>query len=315
MMWRNDKTIVFGKHQNPYKEIHMNKVENENVALARRSSGGGCVYQDLNNTCFSFFIPIYDATRPFDTKEENNKIILDALSAFGLQGEVSGRNDLLLEGKKFSGSAYEVDLGGKHTQKKALHHGTLLIDVDFKALQNYLNPHKKKLISKGVDSVASRVTNLKEYSAEINHDSISKAMFESFRKHYHWCSEEFVTIDDPLEYNPKAKEVYEKLTDKDWVFGQSPSFSNNLEEKFPWGLIDLHLEVARGGKIEKAKVFSDCLVPDFIDKLEEELNKKSYAYSKESFDKLGKCLKSQFEDKDNVQAMIDDLVAWLKTEM
>ena len=73
--------------------------------------------------------------------------------------------------------------------------------------------------------------------------------------------------------------------------------------------------MARGGKIEKAKVFSDCLVPDFIDKLNEELNKKGYEYSKESFDKLGKSLKSQFEDKDNVQAMIDDLVAWLKTEM
>ena len=115
MMWRNEKTIVFGKHQNPYKEIHMNKIEEENVALARRSSGGGCVYQDLNNTCFSFFIPIYDDKKPFDTKEENNKIILDAIKTFGIEGEVSGRNDLLIEGKKFSGSAYELDLGGKNT--------------------------------------------------------------------------------------------------------------------------------------------------------------------------------------------------------
>lgn len=148
MLWRNSKNIVIGKHQNPWKECHLQKMNEDNIALSRRKSGGGAVYQDQGNTCFSFLIPIYDKTLPLDSKNVNNKIILAALANLGVDAELSGRNDITLNGKKFSGSAYEVDLGGKLKRKKALHHGTLLLDVNVTALWNYLNPDKAKLQSK-----------------------------------------------------------------------------------------------------------------------------------------------------------------------
>jgi lipoate---protein ligase len=202
MMWRNDKTIVIGKHQNPFKECFMNKIHEDGVKIARRKSGGGAVYQDLGNTCFSFFIPIYDDTSPLDTRNFNNKVILKALDGFGIKGEISGRNDLEINGKKFSGSAYQLDLGGKNRRKKALHHGTLLLDVQFDDLWKYLNPNKKKLESKGVDSVVSRVMNLCTINPELEHELISTAMFESFKNLYDWCEPTSQTITDPFSVSP-----------------------------------------------------------------------------------------------------------------
>lgn len=174
------------------------------MSLARRKSGGGCVYQDLKNTCFSFFIPIYDTTSPLDTREQNNIIILDALASLEITGEVSGRNDLLVDGKKFSGSAYELDLGGVKVRKKALHHGTLMIDVDVNAVWEYLNPNKKKLESKGVDSVISRVTNLIDHYPSLDHAKISDAMFSAFAKHYNWCEVQHEVLEEPLKYDSKV---------------------------------------------------------------------------------------------------------------
>jgi lipoate-protein ligase A len=97
---------VIGKHQNPFKECYMNRIEQDKVEIARRKSGGGAVYQDLGNTCFSFFIPIYDETSPLDTRVKNNEVIINALSSLDIEAKISGRNDLEVDGKKISGSAY-----------------------------------------------------------------------------------------------------------------------------------------------------------------------------------------------------------------
>lgn len=120
-------------------------MKKDGVIVSRRKSGGGAVYQDLGNTCFSFFTP-YKKDEQYDYRSANNEIIIDALVKLGIKGEVSGRNDLVVDGKKFSGSAYRLALGNKHgVGRKALHHGTIMFSVDFKALQKYLNPNKKKL--------------------------------------------------------------------------------------------------------------------------------------------------------------------------
>lgn len=169
----------------------MNRIEEDRVAIARRKSGGGAVYQDLGNTCFSFFIPIYDDTSPLDTRVKNNEVIINALKTLNVEANISGRNDLEVDGKKISGSAYQLDLGSNTRRKKALHHGTLLLDVKFNDLHNYLNPNKKKLESKGVDSVISRVLNLCSIQPTLTHDKVSTALFESFKRQYDWCEPSF----------------------------------------------------------------------------------------------------------------------------
>lgn len=158
----------------------MQKLEEDKVVLARRKSGGGCVYQDLGNSVFSFINPIEDfGTQDFKTL--NNELLIDALKQFGIAAEASGRNDMVVDGRKISGSAYKLKLGRKDgSGRRSLHHGTMLLDLELGALGKYLNPNKKKLESKGVDSVVSRVMNLSEANSTINHDTFCSALEKSF---------------------------------------------------------------------------------------------------------------------------------------
>ena len=139
------------------------------MVLARRKSGGGCVYKDLGNSVFSFINPISDFSKQ-DFKTLNNEVLINSLSQFGIKAEASGRNDMVVDGRKISGSAYKLKLGKSDGEgRRSLHHGTMLLSLELNALQKYLNPNKKKLESKGVSSVVSRVMNLAEIAPEINH--------------------------------------------------------------------------------------------------------------------------------------------------
>ena len=155
-------------------------MEEDNVTLARRKSGGGCVYQDFGNSVFSFINPINDFAKQ-DFKTMNNEVLLKAIESFGVTGEASGRNDLTVDGKKVSGSAYKLKLGRKDgSGRRSLHHGTMLLDLELNALGKYLNPNKKKLESKGVTSVISRVMNLKEAAPTITHDTWNDSLEQAF---------------------------------------------------------------------------------------------------------------------------------------
>lgn len=148
-------------------------MEEDNVRLARRSSGGGAVFHDLGNTCFTFM-----AGKPEYDKTISTSIVLNALNALGVSAEASGRNDLVVktaEGdRKVSGSAY------RETKDRGFHHGTLLLNADLSRLANYLNPDKKKLAAKGITSVRSRVTNLTELLPGITHEQVCEAITEAF---------------------------------------------------------------------------------------------------------------------------------------
>lgn len=132
LLYRNDKTIVIGKHQNPWKECHVQEMEKAGVVLCRRKSGGGAVYQDLGNSVFSFLNPSIFPSQDFKTM--NNSLLIGALSECGIEAQASGRNDLTIQDDKFkiSGSAYKLRIRGGLRQ--ALHHGTMLINVDLQAL-------------------------------------------------------------------------------------------------------------------------------------------------------------------------------------
>ena len=161
--------MIIGRNQNAWKECHLGACDKLGVSVVRRHSGGGAVYQDLGNTNFSF---VTDQER-YD-KSKNTNILLDSLESFGINAEIKGRNDIVFGGAKISGHAY------KYSKDNALHHGTILRDVDMDVLGKVLNPSKVKLQSKGVTSVKSRVTNLRDLFPEITHESLCKALEDTF---------------------------------------------------------------------------------------------------------------------------------------
>jgi len=239
-------------------------MEKDNVILARRTSGGGAVYQDLGNTNFTFLSGIHDYN-----KNQNSQIIINALSQFGVKAETSGRNDILVNGMKISGSAYKI------SGMKAFHHGTLLINVNMNALQNYLNPNKLKLQSKGVASVRARVINLQEVNPQITHEALSKAIIEEFFKFYNDSCEIENLDSNFLKEQKLLDEVYHQYQDWNWRFGETPQFDHNLEHKFEWGLMDVHIN-SKDGIIEECKIFSDSLYPAMIEEMNKALTKARY---------------------------------------
>lgn len=153
------------------------------------------MYQDLGNSVFSFINPIEDFSKT-DYKTLNNNVLIDAISTFDIKAEASGRNDLEVDGKKISGSAYKLKLGRQNgSGRRSLHHGTMLINLEMDALQKYLNPNKKKLESKGVDSVVARVTNLNELNSLVDHGSFCDALEKTFAKKYEGMSINRVILD------------------------------------------------------------------------------------------------------------------------
>jgi lipoate---protein ligase len=263
-LWRNSETVVIGRHQNPWKECHLDKMENDGIFLARRQSGGGAVFHDLGNTNFTFM-----TSREQYSQEENFQIIIDALGAFGIPAERSGRNDLLVEGRKISGSAF------KHARDRSFHHGTLLIDADLLRLVDYLSPTKRKLLSKGIDSVRSRVANLREYVPDLTHDALARKIFEVFCSHYGESAEVEHLDSTELAAEPSLNAYYDQMKDWEWRFGRTPDFSHHLETRFDWGEIDLHLDVRRG-RIVEVRVFSDALNTEIIDYLNNTLGGTRY---------------------------------------
>ena len=172
-LWQNQNTVVIGRNQNAWKECRTTKLEEEGGHLARRLSGGGAVYHDLGNMNFTFLInkEEYDLDRQL-------QVIIGAMEILGLKAEKSGRNDILIDGKKFSGNAFYEQ------EKHCYHHGTIMVGVNMETLSRYLTVSKDKLKSKGVDSVKSRVTNLRDYLPELTMEELKVALKQSFEKVY-----------------------------------------------------------------------------------------------------------------------------------
>ncbi|QIQ22009.1 lipoate--protein ligase [Zophobihabitans entericus] len=252
-LWRNDNTVVIGRAQNPWKECNTGKMQADGIKLARRSSGGGTVFHDLGNTCFTFM-----AGKPEYNKEISTQIIVDSLRTLGLDVHASGRNDLVLKtadgDKKISGSAY------KETLDRGFHHGTILLDANLNKLAEYLNPDPKKLQAKGITSVRSRVTNLKEYRPDINHDMICQVVTQAFFNHYGAETQAEIISPEQLPDLPGFKEIFAKQSSWEWNFGNAPAFSHILEERFSWGGVDFHFDVEQG-VISRCEMFTDSLNP------------------------------------------------------
>ncbi|WP_312973987.1 lipoate--protein ligase LplA [Atlantibacter sp.] len=252
-LWRNADTVVIGRAQNPWKECNTRRMEQDNIRLARRSSGGGAVFHDLGNSCFTFM-----AGKPEYDKSVSTGIVLAALNALGVQASASGRNDLEVatpDGpRKVSGSAY------RETKDRGFHHGTLLLNADLSRLANYLNPDEKKLKAKGITSVRGRVANLNDLLPGITHQQVCDAVSEAFFAHYGERVAPEVISPDAVPDLPGFAETFARQSSWEWNFGQAPAFTHTLDERFGWGGVELHFDVEKG-HITRTQVFTDSLNP------------------------------------------------------
>lgn len=242
-LWQNKNTIVIGRNQNPYKECDVKTLKEDDVCLIRRLSGGGAVYHDLGNLNFTFIA----SDNNYDV-DNNLKVIIDAIDKFGIQSYFNGRNDLLVHERKFSGNAFISDRG------KNCHHGTLLVDVDLDKLSRYLTVSPLKLKSKGIDSVLSRVVNLKEIAPQMTIENLKTALITSFNEFY----KAEVKIDILNENEVDVTKYIEKYNSWEWNYSESPDFSIVLENKFDWGIFEINLELS-DGKVKDCKIFTDAI--------------------------------------------------------
>ncbi len=255
-LWKNQQTVVIGHNQNPYSECNVQLLLEEGGHLMRRGTGGGAVYHDLGNINFSFVADkrLYDVTKQLS-------VIQDALRTYGLETEISGRNDLTYQGRKFSGNAF-----GKG-QRNHLHHGTILIKTDGAMMQRYLIVDKAKLLKNGVKSVASRVINLSEAVPQLTSENIKQPLMASFEKVYDGQAE---TLDfDTLINNPEVQAIREHISSHDFLFGRWEQFKTTKKARFPWGGVEISLKIDEAQSIiTEAQIASDCLEPETISQAE-----------------------------------------------
>lgn len=252
-LWQNRRTVVIGKNQNAFKECKVSELEADGGFLARRPSGGGAVYHDNGNLNFTFIT----TERNYDVDKQLS-VIVEAVNSFGIRAEKTGRNDICVDERKFSGNAFLIK------GNKRYHHGTILVDVDMSQLSRYLNVDAKKLRSKGVDSVKSRVINLKALNDEVTIDGMRRALAAAFDKVYGGKSEE---IKEDLIDNADVDALKEKYASEEWKFGKHIKADLELGDKFPWGDISMQLAI-RGRAIEDIRVFTDSMDTDVAAKIE-----------------------------------------------
>ena len=252
-LWQNQNTVVIGRNQNAWKECRTKMLEDEGGKLARRSSGGGAVFHDLGNLNFTFVLPkaAYDLPRQFS-------VLQRAVAAFGLETELSGRNDVVLtrNGAKFSGNAF------RFAGQTALHHGTILISADMEKLGRYLAPSQQKMEAKGIKSVRSRVCNLTELNPSITIAAMVEALSDAFEREYGSATRQTVADLDFSCIQP----LYERYASWEWRYGKTPAFDVELSNRFSWGEIQM-MFTCKQGRVESCTVYTDAMDPTLSEQI------------------------------------------------
>ncbi|HPE16722.1 MAG TPA: lipoate--protein ligase [Oscillospiraceae bacterium] len=248
-LWQNDRTVVVGRNQNCFKECRVALLEAEGGHLARRPSGGGAVYHDRGNLNFSFVARRED----YDVGHQLS-VILHACRALGIPAEATGRNDLTVSGKKFSGNAFLEKRAG------CCHHGTILIHADTAAAERYLSASREKLASKGVASVRARIANLADFRPGLTVPEMRAALFTAFESVYGLSA----SLLAPEDFDPGAlASLRESFASDAWRYGEKLDFTYEISRRFLWGGLTLLLR-AEDGAVARCRAESDAMDADFI---------------------------------------------------
>jgi lipoate---protein ligase len=260
LFYINEPSIIIGKNQNTIEEINTEYVEKNGIHVVRRLSGGGAVYHDLGNLNFSFITK--DDGESFHNFRKFTEPVVAALKKLGVNAELSGRNDLTVEGRKISGNAQFS------TKGRMFSHGTLMLDSEIENVVSALRVKKDKIESKGIKSIRSRVANISEFLEE----SISMEQFRSLLLEYIFGGadqiEEYKLTDEDWEkINQLSQERYQNW---DWNYGKSPKFNLQHSHRFPVGSIDVRFEVEKG-QIENCKIYGDFFGVGDVSEIENKL--------------------------------------------
>lgn len=246
-LWQNTPTIVVGNNQNTIEEINIPFVKENDIKVVRRLSGGGAVYQDLGNLNFTF-LKLLDQPSNLDIKKFALPVV-EALNKLGVPALLTGRNDISVEDKKISGNAQRL------YKNKLLHHGTLLFDSDLEVMVKVLQVGVDKIESKGIKSIRSRVTNIKQYfkqqiSIEEFRDSILKELFSGSK------IDQYILTEEDMKQINRLVDI--KYSTWEWNFGFSPTYSIKNARRFPAGKIELYANVEKG-IIKNCQIYGDFL--------------------------------------------------------
>lgn len=266
LFYINEPSIIIGRNQNTIEEINKEYVEDQGIKVVRRLSGGGAVYHDTGNLNFSFIMP--DDGNSFRDFKKLTEPIVEALHKLGVQGaELKGRNDLVIEDKKFSGNAMYS------TNGRMFAHGTLMFDSDVDEVVNALKVRKDKIESKGIKSIRSRVTNIKPFLPEDKQDMTTEEFRQAILLQIFGVDS--VEQVKTHELNEEDWKAINQISDEyyrnwDWNYGRSPEFNLERRQRFAIGSIEVRLNVAEG-EIKEAKIFGDFFGLGEIKDVEDQL--------------------------------------------
>lgn len=260
VLWRDEPCIVVGKNQNTLSEINEEYIKKHDIKVVRRQSGGGAVFHDLGNLNFTFIVE--DDGKKFNDFKTFVIPIIGVLNELGVKAEFSGRNDLLIDGKKFSGNAQ------CKYKNRVMHHGTLLFSSDIVNLSDALISKPIKFSDKAVKSVSSRITNISEHLQE------SFSVIDFKNKIFEYIGREekdkIITTLDNEEIEEVKDLVKTKYETWQWNFGQSPKYNFYNEKKLSAGTIELSIDVEKG-IMQHIRIFGDFFGEGNIEDIEKAL--------------------------------------------
>ena len=255
-LWQNEPSVIIGTSQNALSEVDFDYANKKGINVVRRITGGGAVYHDFGNVCYTVIGPYEEGVNYF---HKFSAPVIEYLKTLGLNAEFSGRNDLLIDGKKISGTAETV------YKNRIMHHGTLLFDSDLSVLSRVLKPNPLKLKSKGIKSVKSRVANVKEFlDSNITTKQFINGLTTFFKD---YCKEYVLTENELLAIKTLAKEKYETY---EWNVAYSPKGQFSITIPFASGIITFSFDI-NNGQICNPEFFGDFFTLNNLEELKRQM--------------------------------------------